>query len=369
MEIFIDNNQVLLKSYVDKIIGNLNNLPFQQKESLEQCFVSILNKIDNITIPLSNSLTSNDTTTAASSKAIYELKLLLDALELSFRDNQNNSTTEINNITNIINNIDSEKINVKPINFKSSTDIPSTYPLGITIFYSNETTQWFSTLKISSITNSRLLIETYKADDSYSINQKITIYDTTNNIHAIYQRSSYTDTWGPCIQIATYKEIEDINEEISKKSVDTTYFGNLYSNTTKETDSLSWNGTSAFIQNSNTTTNNLDIDVDNLMFNYYSAMFRLKFSTVSIPANGISLSVYKKTSSTAKSRIATRYISASEIESANSYNNYYIDFKYDGTKAFNNNLVFCIETTTSTTSVKINLDYIQVTPISLAVYS
>lgn len=76
MEIFVDDNQVLLKTYIDSILGNLDNLLLTDKSSLESCLMGILNKIDNITIPLSNSLTSNDTTTAASSKAVYELNLL-----------------------------------------------------------------------------------------------------------------------------------------------------------------------------------------------------------------------------------------------------------------------------------------------------
>lgn len=45
MEVFVDNNQVLLKTYIDSILGNLDNLPLTDKSSLESCLMGILYKI------------------------------------------------------------------------------------------------------------------------------------------------------------------------------------------------------------------------------------------------------------------------------------------------------------------------------------
>lgn len=122
MEVFVDNNQVLLKTYIDSILGNLDNLPLTDKSSLESCLMGILNKIDNITIPLSNSLTSNDTTTAASSKAVYELNLLLEELKSKLGDLGSSTTTDKTNLVSVINEVSNnlelqknEIIQIKPI--------------------------------------------------------------------------------------------------------------------------------------------------------------------------------------------------------------------------------------------------------------
>lgn len=98
----------------------------------------------------------------------------------------------------------SENLNV--ISAKTVASLPNTYPMGISIFYAQES--FANSMGMGSFTNVRVMVQTNRANTTFGTSQKATIYSTTSpyNVQGVYERASYNSgsTWSPWVRLDVY---------------------------------------------------------------------------------------------------------------------------------------------------------------------
>jgi len=140
---------------------------------------------------------------------------------------------------------------------------------------------------------------------------------------------------------------------------------------TKKVDLLCWDGQSVY--KSTLTTGSIgltSLTINNLRFGNYVLMIRFKSANNALATNAINASVLKNISGVFTSILnASRNIKANEFTNITDYQCFYINFKYSGIKATNNELKINIDLLIQTVAYEVSLDCIQIMPVGMGVFT
>lgn len=183
-----DHGSTHLKGGGDEIIFGLNNLTTEAQTIIN-------NKINNNMI--SSAINSISTTNVANS---YAVKQAYDKGVSAYG-------------------LANAKQDFTVIASKLPTDLPSTYPLGYSTFYITDTS-WKTSCGVSTLLSAYAVLETCHAKLNYGITQKITWFNGSHNIQAIFERASCSQSsWGTWVRIldntTTMTELNTTNKTIT----------------------------------------------------------------------------------------------------------------------------------------------------------